>query len=75
VARAVRERRRRPQDGIGARPQRRQAPGQLARPALDAAELRAGGGARVDGDRAGQGAGTLPRSRVADDGRADAAWR
>ena len=50
VAGAVDEPRRRREDLVGAGPQRGQPGGELARPALDAAELGARGGAGVDGD-------------------------
>jgi hypothetical protein len=57
----VAERARRRQHGVPARPQARQAFRQRARPALDAAELRADGGSRVDGDqwRGAPGAGLV----------------
>jgi len=48
------ERARRPQDRVAVRPERGQAARQLARPALDAAELGTGGRAGVDDDRSGQ---------------------
>ena len=50
VAGAVDEPRRRREDLVRVGPQRGQARGELARPALDAAELGARGGAGVDGD-------------------------
>jgi len=50
----VHERRGRAGDAVGAGPQRRQAGAQLARPALDAAELGTGGRAGVDDERSGQ---------------------
>jgi hypothetical protein len=50
VAGAVDEPRPRLEDLVGAGPQRRKPGGELARPALDPAELGAGGGASVDGD-------------------------
>jgi hypothetical protein len=61
VAGAVGERRRRAQHDIAAGPQRRQADSELARPALDAAELGPDGGAGVDGDplSSGRHAGAL----------------
>jgi len=46
----VHEPRRRLEHPVGRRPQRGQPGGELARPALDAAELGARGGAGVDGD-------------------------
>jgi hypothetical protein len=50
VAGAVDEPRPRREDLVRARPERGQPRGELARPALDAAELGACGGAGVDGD-------------------------
>ena len=50
VAGAVHEPRPRGEDVVGAGPQRRQPARELARPALDAPELGARGGAGVDGD-------------------------
>ena len=54
VAGAVDERARRPDDLVARRVERGQARGELARPALDAAELGPGRGARVDEDGAGR---------------------
>ena len=54
VARPVHQPRRRAQHGVRAGAEDRQARGQLARPALDAAQLGARGGSCVDGDRRGQ---------------------
>ena len=54
VAGAVGEPRPRREDRVAPGPQRRQPRRELARPALDAAELGARGGAGVDGDRAGR---------------------
>jgi hypothetical protein len=50
MARAVDEPRRRRQDVVRVGPQGGQARGELARPALDPAELGSSGGAGVDGD-------------------------
>jgi len=50
MAGAVDEPPRRREDLVRVRPQRGQAGGELARPAFDAAELGARGGAGVDGD-------------------------
>jgi hypothetical protein len=50
VAGAVDEPRARREHLVGVGPQGRQSRGELARPALDAAELGARGGAGVDGD-------------------------
>jgi hypothetical protein len=50
MARTVREAGRRRDHVVGARAQRRQPRGELARPPLDAAELGARGGTGVDGD-------------------------
>jgi hypothetical protein len=50
MARAMDEPRRRSEDRVRVGPQGGQAGGELARPAFDAAELGARGGAGVDGD-------------------------